>query len=371
MGNIYLYNAYIETDVKNMNKLQKLPPNFNFNTHKILKKTIEANKALAELKGYSDVIPNKNILINAVTINEAKDSSEIENIITTHDELYKAISSTKYTKSAKEVVNYRAAIWRGYELVKEKGFISTNIIIEVQSIIEQSKAGIRKIPGTVLKNEKTNEIVYTPPKNYNEIIELMNNLEEYINSDTNEIDDLVKMAIIHYQFESIHPFYDGNGRTGRILNILYLTMKGLLGSPILYISSYINKNKNEYYKYLQEIRNTSNWENWTLYILEGIRITSINTLKIMKDINKLIDEMIEEIKVKLPKLYSKELIDVIFYEFYTKISFVEKGIGVTRKTASNYLFKLENAGFLVSEKIGKERIYLNKKLFDLIKYASF
>ncbi len=352
-------------------KLKELPPKFDFDTKEILKMTVAANKALAELKGYSDVIPNKNILINAVTINEAKDSSEIENIITTHDELYKALSSTKSTNEAKEVVNYRTALRKGYELVKEKGYLSTNMIIEVQSIIEQNGAGIRKVAGTVLRNEQTKEIVYTPPKGYEDILDLMTNLEKYINNDLSEVDELIKLAVIHYQFESIHPFYDGNGRTGRILNVIYLTLKGLLDAPILYLSSYINRNKTKYYSCLQEVRDNNSWEKWIIYLLKGIKLTSIDTLRIMKDINILIEKMKSDIKNRLPKIYSKELIDVIFYEFYTKISYVEKGVGVTRKTASSYLVELEKAGFLKSEKIGREKVYLNKHLFDLIKNSSF
>lgn len=354
-----------------MFKLEKLPPRFNFDTSEILKKAIEANKALAELKGYSDVIPNKNILLNAITINEAKESSEIENIITTHDELYKALSTNKSSKQAKEVVNYRTALWRGYERVKDNGFISTNMILEVQRIIEQNDAGIRKTPGTVLKNERTEEVVYTPPANHSDIVDLMTNLETYINTDDNAYDYLIQLAVIHYQFESIHPFYDGNGRTGRILNVLYLVLKGLLDTPILYLSSYINKHKTDYYKGLQQVRDANQWEPWVLFILEGIKTTSYSTLKIMKDINGLIEEMIEEVKTRLPKIYSKELIDVIFYEFYTKIPYVEKGVDVTRKTASSYLNALESAGFLTSKKVGRERIYLNERLFDLMKKADF
>lgn len=354
-----------------MFKVTKLPPKFNFHTTAILTKTIEANRALAELKGYSDVIPNKNILLNAVTINEAKESSEIENIVTTHDELYKALSTKKSTQQAKEVVNYRSALWRGYELVKENNFLSTNMIVEIQKIIEQNDAGIRRTPGTVLKNDLTQEVVYTPPENHAEIIDLMTNLETYMNSLDMDYDALIQLAVIHYQFETIHPFYDGNGRTGRILNILYLVLKNRLDTPILYLSSYINKNKKAYYEGLQQVRDSNNWEQWVLYILEGIKITSYNTLNIMKDITTLIESMILDVKNRLPNIYSMELIDAIFYEVYTKISFVEKGVGVTRKTASSYLVELERAGFLVSEKIGREKIYLNKKLFDLIKKARF
>jgi Fic family protein len=353
-----------------MFKLSKLPPDEKFDSILILKQLLNTHKALAELKGFSDVIPNKHILMNAAMINEAKNSSEIENIITTHDELYKAMSGAKETGPSKEVINYRQALWRGYELVNQNGFISTNMIVMIQSIIENSDAGIRKVPGTVLVNDKTKEIIYTPPTNYDEIMDLLTNLEHYINQD-DEVDALVKLAIIHYQFESIHPFYDGNGRTGRIINILYLVLKGLLDSPILYLSKYINKNKQQYYVHLQSVRDKNDWESFILYILKGIEETSIHTLEVMKDMVKLIDVIKLEIKVKLPKIYSKELVDVLFYEFYTKISYVEKGLGISRKSASTYLIELEKAGILVSEMVGRDKIYINHKLFELVKSADF
>lgn len=350
--------------------LKKLPPNENFDSVRILKQLTQSHKALAELKGFSETIPNKNILIKAAMINEAKDSSEIENIIATHDELYKAMSGSKATKPSKEVINYRNALWAGYEMVKEKNMLTINTIIKIQGIIENSETGIRKTPGTVLKNASTGDVVYTPPQSYNEIIDLLSNLENYINTDNGE-DDLIKLAIIHYQFESIHPFYDANGRTGRIINVLYLTLKGLLDSPIIYISKYINKHKEEYYKGLQNVRTNNDWESLVIYLLKAIECTSVSTLSILKDINKLIETLGCEIKSKLPKIYSKELIDVFFYEFYTKISYVKEYLNVSRKTASTYLALLEKAGFLKSEMIGREKIYLNKKLFDLIKNVDF
>lgn len=353
-----------------MVKPSKLPPHDNFDSIIILKQLLNTHKALAELKGFSDVIPNKNILINVAMINEAKNSSEIENIITTHDELYKAMSGAKVTGPSKEVINYRKALWSGYELVKQNGFISTNMIITIQSIIENSDAGIRKVPGTVLMNDKTKEVIFTPPTSYDEIMDLLANLEKYINQD-DEVDHLVKLAVINYQFESIHPFYDGNGRTGRIINILYLVLKGLLDSPILYLSKYINKNKQQYYIYLQSVRDENDWEPLILYLLKGIEETSVNTLDVLKDIVNLIDIFKQEIKEKLPKIYSKELVDVLFNEFYTKISYVEKGLGVSRKTASTYLIDLERAGILVSEMVGRDKIYINHKLFELVKKADF
>ncbi len=345
-----------------------LPPSVELETKHVLKALARAKGALGELKGYADTIPNKHILINAVTINEAKDSSAIENIITTHDELYKAMSGSSFKNpAAKEVVNYRSALWFGYEKIKENCILTTNMIVDIQSFIERNRAGIRKLPGTVLVNEATGKTIFTPPSGEDEIRTLMSNLEHYINEDLDDIDPLIKLAVIHYQFESIHPFYDGNGRTGRIINVLYLVLKELLDSPILFLSSYIIRNKSAYYRLLQEVRNDNNWEDWLIYMLTGIEETAEETLRLVKRINTEIDVMTGEIKDKLPKLYSRELINLLFYEFYTKIQYIEKGLGVSRRTAVTYLGILEKEGFLVSEKIGKERIYQNKRLYDLVK----
>ncbi len=345
-----------------------LPPNAELETRAVLKRLARANRALAELKGYAGTIPNKYILINAVMINEARDSSAIENVITTHDDLYKAISNASgASPAAKEVVNYRTALWRGYQMVKEREVLTTNMIVEIQGIVEKSRAGVRKLPGTVLRNEETGEIVYVPPEGEAEIRELLYNLESYINEDDSDVDPLIKLAVMHYQFESIHPFYDGNGRTGRIINVLYLVLKNLLDSPILYLSSYIIQNKSAYYKLLQGVRTHDNWEAWIVYILTGIEETSEKTLRLVKRINSEVEAMSAEIQEKLPKIYSKELINLLFYEFYTKTVYIQEGLSVTRKTAVSYLSSLEKAGFLTSQKIGKERIYQNRRLYDLIK----
>ena len=350
------------------NTLKLIPPEVELETKRILKQLTRSHRALAELKGFADVIPNKNILINAVTINEAKDSSEVENIITTHDELFKAMSGENYDNPAsKEVANYRTALWHGYRLVKEKGFLSTNMMIEIQQLVESNRAGIRKLPGTVLRNDVTGEVIYTPPSGEQEILNLLSNLEKYISDDYDNIDPLVKLAVIHYQFEAIHPFYDGNGRTGRIINILYLVLKELLDSPILYLSKYIIRNKLTYYRLLQEVTVKGKWEDWILFILQGIEETAEETLLLVKEINTLLENTAEQIKEVLPKIYTKELVDLIFYEFYTKISYIQDGLNVSRKTASSYLSSLEEAGFLISVKIGRERIYLNKGLVQIVK----
>ncbi len=352
--------------------LKKLPPNVDFNTVNILKQLARTNRALAELKGYADTIPNKHILINAININEAKDSSEIEQIITTHDELYKALTYDKMaTIPAKEVVNYRTALWHGYQLVKEKQILTTNMLVEIQSIVEQSNAGIRKLPGTALRNASTGEVVYTPPQSEEDVRNYLSNLEIYINEDEDEVDPLIKLAIIHYQFEAIHPFYDGNGRTGRIINVLYLVLKGLLDSPILYLSKYILENKALYYKLLKTMQDDSNnCEGFVIFILKGIEETSLDTFKVVKKIVEEMNSYSDELKEKLPQIYSKELLELLFFEFYTKTSYIEDGIRVSRKTAVSYLKKLEENNFLSSQKIGREKIYCNDKLFKVVKESN-
>lgn len=348
-------------------KLAPLPPKADLETKAVLKQLARSHRALAELKGFADTIPNKNILINAVTINEAKDSSEIENIITTHDELFKAMSQNNYINpAAKEVVNYRSALWQGYMMVKEQQLLTTNMIIEIQSIIEQNQAGLRKLPGTVLLNEKTGKVVYTPPGTEEEIRDLLINLVQYINEDFDGADPLIKLAVIHYQFESIHPFYDGNGRTGRIINVLYLVLKELLDSPILYLSRYIIMNKTAYYRLFEEVRKKHAWEDWILYMLEAVEETAIETLALIKKINQAVNDTAAYIRTEMPKIYSKELIELIFYEFYTKITYIEEGLGVTRKTASGYLNALEKRGVLKAQKLGKEKVYINQRLYEIV-----
>ncbi len=352
------------------NKLKILPPRVNnmlvdIETKRVLRETIKTNKMLAELKGYSEAVPNKNILLNAITLIEAKDSSEIENIITTHDELFEAMSRKELLPGpAKEVLNYKEAIWTGVELIENKGILTTNSIVTIQSIIEGNNAGIRKQAGTVLMNEVTGEIVHRPPETEHEIRDLLSNLEVYMNTD-DDIDPLIKLAIIHYQFESIHPFYDGNGRTGRIINILYLIIKDLLDAPILFFSKYIMENKSSYYRLLKEVQTNENWEEWILYILKSIKETANESLILLVRINNVIDETINEIKEKAPKLYSHELVELLFSEFYTKIGHVELSLNITRKTAATYLNKLVDIGVLDKEKRGRENIYINKKLIDI------
>ena len=341
---------------------------YNFKTPRILEELSNASRYLAELKGFANSIPNQHILINAITINEAKDSSAIENIVTTHDSIYKVLTESGFKESAaKEVVDYRSAIWRGYEIIKEKGFISTNILVELQSMIEPMNYGIRKTPGTNLVNSVTGEIIYTPPQIESEIRDLLKNLENYINNFEDETDPLIKMAMIHYQFESIHPFYDGNGRTGRILNVLYLVLSGLLDSPILYLSNYINKNKSDYYRLFNEFREKNNYEDWIIYILKGIQETSKNTIDLIKMIQEEMELYRNKFREELPKVYSDELLDALFFEVYTKINYIESKCGVTRQTAASYLYQLVDKGLLDYEKVGRESIYKNTRLISLLR----
>mgnify|MGYP005989662205 CR=1 FL=1 len=318
----------------------KLPIDIDFETIKVLKKTISANKALAKLNGVSKIIPNRAILINSLVLQEAKDSSEIENIITTHDELYKAsLDIVNITKEAKEVQNYREALLTGLSLVQKNKLLLKKHIIEIQQVLEKNEAGIRKQSGTNLKNQNTGEVIFTAPQDYEIIKDLLDNLEKYIN-ETNEIDPLINMAIIHYQFETIHPFYDGNGRTGRILNILYLILNDLLEIPILYLSNYIIKHKNDYYRLLQEVRTKDNWEEWILYILDSVEQTSLETIELVNNIKTLMDKNKAELKEKLPKVYSKDLLEIIFMHPYTKIDFLVDELGLHRDTAAKYLKEL-------------------------------
>lgn len=348
--------------------LNKLPFKQDIESRKILKKLSLAHRALAELKGIVSSIPNENILINTLGLQEAKDSSAIENIITTHDDIYKAELNLEGFKSlnAKEVQNYISALKKGFRLISKNKILTNNDIIEIQSELEKNNAGFRKVPGTALKNATTGEIVYTPPQDYNTIQELMTNLEQFINDETlSDFDPLVKMAIIHYQFESIHPFYDGNGRTGRIINVLYLVMNDLLDLPILYLSRYIIEHKREYYKLLQEVRETDNWENWVFYLINGVEQIAKETIILIGKIQELIFEYKNLLRDNY-KFYSQDLLNNLFKHPYTKIEFIVKDLGVSRITASKYLNKLAEDRLLKKEKLGTGNYYINEKLIEIL-----
>ena len=351
----------------NNNKLIKLPLANQIETQKVLKKAISANRALANLNGVARIIPNSAILINSLVLQEAKDSSEIENIITTHDELYRAnLDMESVTNEAKEVQNYKEALLRGFSLVSDTKLLLKKHIIEIQEILEQNDAGIRKQAGTNLKNAQTGEVIYTPPQDYETIQELLTNLEIYIN-EPNDIDSLINMAIIHHQFESIHPFYDGNGRTGRIINILYLILKDLLDIPVLYLSRYIITHKADYYRLLQEVRTEDKWEEWILYILEAVEQTSLETIELINRISDLMIKIQDKISRELPKIYSKDLVEILFMHPYTKIDFLVDRLNITRKTASKYLNELENIGILENIQIKNSKFFINIELFNLLR----
>lgn len=350
-------------------KLRLFPPDYDFNTIEIYKALNKASRALAELKGQAKTIPNEEILINTLGLQEAKDSSAIENIITTQEDLYLSqISSNIENLATKEVLSYSQALKVGFSLVKDHQLLTTNHIIAVQKILEPNKPGFRKIPGTVLKDIK-GETVYTPPQSATEIVELMMNLDIYINDDKiSDIDPLIKMALIHFQFESIHPFYDGNGRTGRIINILYLVAKGLLDIPVLYLSRYVVRHKIEYYSLLQAVRDDNNWKEWIIWLLNGIEETAKDTLELIKSIQVLMNQHTDEIRNKIPKIYSKDLIENLYKHPYTKIEFLQRDLGISRKTAAKYLDLLVENGFLEKEIIWKNNYYINRGLYDLFKF---
>jgi Fic family protein len=331
-----------------------------FDSPAILKKLAISSRRLAELKGIAGSIPNQAILINALVLQEAKDSSEIENIITTHDELFKgdALPDAFSNPAAKEVLRYRQALRVGYNQVKKSGLITTNHIIKIQAELECNNAGLRKLPGTALKDNEGNT-VYTPPQDPTEIVRLMGDLERFLNdTDLLAMDPLIKMALVHHQFESIHPFYDGNGRTGRILNVLYLVKEGLLDIPVLYLSSYIVRTKSDYYRLLQTVREQDNWEEWVLYMLEAVEQTALQTIATIEAIKTVLMDYKHRIRLNY-KFYTQDLINNLFMHPYTKIEFLQRDLQITRITASKYLDALSEGGFLQKQKIGRDNFYVN------------
>lgn len=346
-----------------------LPNTEQWETRTVLKKAAEAHRYLAELKGVAASMPNESILINTLSLQEAKDSSEIENIITTHDELYKAnlFEDAVATPAAKEVQDYAYALKEGFKTVRQQRLIRLTDILQVQENLERNQAGLRKLPGTDLKHARTGEVIYTPPQHPDTIAELMNNLVDYINNDELcDADPLVKMAIIHHQFESIHPFYDGNGRTGRILNILYLVAKDLLNLPVLYLSHFMIRDKAAYYTQLQQLRETGDWEAWLIYMLNGVIETAVNTISLITEIKTLMQSYKHQLRDELPKIYRQELLNNLFNHPYTKIEFVMNDLGVSRITATKYLDELVQHGLLHKEKIGRSNYYINSPLCSLL-----
>ncbi|NJO38081.1 MAG: Fic family protein [Rhizobiales bacterium] len=350
-------------------KLPALPPPVDLETVRIFKALATANRALAELKGRAAVIPNQGILIDTLSLQEAKASSEIENIVTTQDELFQAdlFSGGPQSASAKEVSLYRDALKLGHErLCRNKGIISNNTLIDMFRLLKGRDEGFRNTPGTALKNDQTGKIVYVPPQNANEIIGLMGELESFINDDEIcNFDPLIKMALIHHQFESIHPFPDGNGRIGRILNVLYLTRTSLLEIPILYLSRHIIETKSEYYRLLQAVRDHGAWEDWTLYMLEAVAETAKTSLELVECIRGQMANVKQRLRKELPKLYSQDLLNNMFRHPYTRIEFVTNELSISRQTASKYLEEMVKHGFLRKYQTGRNNYYINTDLVDL------
>lgn len=346
-----------------------VPSSIELETPAVLRLAARAHRALAELKGAAATIPNEAILIDTLALQEAKDSSEIEDIITTEDQLFQGdvISGQFPGAAAKEVHHYAAALKIGLARVREKRFLRLNDVLEIQAALEQNRAGLRKLPGTVLKNQNTGEVVYQPPQDPAEIKRLMANFLEYFHRDEpGDPDPLVRMAVLHYQFESIHPFYDGNGRTGRILNLLHLVMHGLLDLPVLYLSRYIVRHKPDYYRGLQAVRENDAWEAWVLYMLSAVEETSRETLTKVRGIRELMQTTKQRLRSDLPKLYSQDLLNNLFRHPYTKIEFIERDLGVSRPTATKYLGALEAAGLVRKTKRGRTNFYINEPLFELL-----
>jgi Fic family protein len=338
-----------------------------FETAPILKRLASASRQLAELKGIAASIPNQAILINTLGLQEAKDSSEIENIVTTHDELFRdeALPEAFASPAAKEVIGYRKALNLGFQRVRDTGLITNNHLLDIQAELERNHAGFRKLPGTALKSSN-GETVYTPPQNPDEVISLMRGLERFINEPERfPADPLIKMALIHHQFESIHPFYDGNGRTGRILNVLYLVKEGLLDVPVLYLSSHIVRTKADYYRLLQAVRDADAWEDWVLYMLEAVELTAAKTITTIHAIKNALFDYKHRIRTEF-KFYSQDLINNLFMHPYTKIEFVQNDLKVSRLTATKYMDALAEEGFVLKQKVGRSNYYINVALNQIL-----
>ena len=338
-----------------------------FDTPAILKKLASSSRRLAELKGIAASIPNQGILINTLGLQEAKDSSEIENIVTTHDELFKddVLPEAFANPAAKEVLRYRQALRVGFEQVRASGLLTANHIIQVQGELERNNAGFRKLPGTALK-DGAGRTVYTPPQDPTEIVRLLGDLERFLNDpDSLAVDPLIKMALAHHQFESIHPFYDGNGRTGRIVNVLYLVKEGLLDIPVLYLSKHIVRTKADYYRLLQTVRDDDTWEEWVLYMLDAVEQTAAQTLATIHAIKTALFDYKHRIRAQ-HKFYSQDLINNLFTHPYTKIDFLQRDLQVSRLTATKYLDALAATGFVQKQKVGRSNYYVNRALNQIL-----
>ncbi|MGQ4277592.1 protein adenylyltransferase Fic [Pseudidiomarina sp. E22-M8] len=348
------------------NQLPLLPPDHGvLETRSVLKACISARAAVAELKTAGELIPNQDMLINLLPLLEAKDSSEIENIVTTTDQLFQyAQEDNGADHATKEALRYRTALYQGFMQLDKKP-LCTATAIEICSTLKNTEMDIRKVAGTIIGNQTTGEVIYTPPAGEDVIRNLLSNWERFLH-DADGLDPLIKMAVSHYQFEAIHPFYDGNGRTGRILNVLYLIEQNLLTLPILYLSRFIVHNKQDYYRLLNKVTREQQWEEWLVFMLEGVEQTAKWTCEKIAAIKALMATTTEYIREQLPKIYSYELVQVIFEQPYCRISnLVERDIA-KRQTASIYLKQLVDIGVLQEEVVGKEKLFVHPRLMALM-----
>lgn len=349
--------------------IPELPPKVEFETVAIFRELARASRNLAELKGRAGTIPNQGILIDTLSLQEAKASSEIENIVTTQDEAFQAslFPESSASPAAKEVALYRHALRVGFnKLHEQQGLLTNNTIVAMFQILKRTNGGFREQPGTALKNEASGTLIYVPPQEPDEVRTLMSALEKFVNDSAHcDLDPLIKMAIIHHQFESIHPFPDGNGRIGRIINVLYLTKEQLLTVPILYLSRFINSNKGEYYRLLQAVRERGEWADWVIYMLRAVADTSVETLRLVEQIKNQMAEYKDRLRTDHAKIYSQDLINSLFRHPYTRIDLLMNELGITRQTAAKYLDQLTDSGLLSKHRLGKHNYFMNDPLVEI------
>ena len=356
---------------KPFNDLPALPPAVDLESRAVLKACISARAAVAELKAAGRLIPNQGVLVNSIPLLEAQASSEIENIVTTTDQmfLFDGVNEGEADPATKEALRYRTALWEGYQALKTRP-LSTNTAVQICRAIKGVDMDIRKTPGTTLGNDRTRQVIYTPPEGEGLLREKLANWEQWMHGTlpgTSEIDPLVRMAAGHYQFEAIHPFTDGNGRTGRVLNLLYLVEQSLLDIPVLYLSRHILRNKADYYSGLQSITETGAWEPWLLYMLSGVTETARWTMNKIVAARGLLEETTERMRREAGPIYSRELAELVFVRPYCRIAHVVEAGLAKRQTASVYLKELTAIGILREHKMGREKIFLNPAFIDLLK----
>lgn len=349
------------------NDLPELPPTTDLESRAILKACISAMTELSKANALIKMLPNETVLVNTLPLQEARRSSEIENIVTTNDELYRAMTSegNRIDSNTKEVLRYREALWEGIRHIREGSTLNIQLFEQICSRILDEKMQVRSGP-VVIENRATQQLIYRPPTGYGNLIRLLTNLDRFINDKTDGIQPLVKMAVMHYQFEAIHPFMDGNGRTGRILNILYLVYQGLLDVPMLYLSRFFIENRNEYYQYLREVTENGSWQQWILYILAAVEQTSRDTADKIEAINRLIDNVMIKARGKTKAVEREGFVDLLFKWPYCKISIVERELACSRITATRYLNDIAALGLLEKVKIGRENYYINIDLMELL-----